>query len=99
MNRRLLVRTTVIFKKLVVFLNSDSRFKSIAKICQVSGRVPRDIDTMWYLNNVLYKNIQTVCGLPLIKTESGSRKRIVEVIIPEITKNFQGQSEFSDERI
>jgi hypothetical protein len=45
---------------------------------------------MWYLNHVLYKNIQTVCGLPLIKTESGSRKRIVEVIIPEITMNFQG---------
>ena len=47
--------------------------------------VPKDNSREWYIQNILSKNIETVCALPIIKTESGARKRIVEVIIPEIT--------------
>ena len=82
------------------FLNSDLRFKGLSQICRVAVLVPKDNSKEWFIKNILSKNIETVCALPIIKTESGTRKRIVEVIIPEITIPHNGEpSEFSDKRI
>ena len=85
MNRKILERATSLFSNLVFFLIVDSRFKGLSQICRVAVSVPEGNSREWYIQNILSKNIETVCALPIIKTESGSRKRIVDVIIPEIT--------------
>ena len=48
----------------------------------VSGSIPKDVDSNWYLNAVVFPTIRTVCGLNLIKTKSGKKIKITEAIIP-----------------
>jgi hypothetical protein len=40
-----------------------------------------------------------VCSFNLVKTESGGRRKLLEVIIPEILANSAGVVEFSEKRI
>ena len=69
------------------FLITDRKYKGITKLCLLSGQIPKDIDKDWYIKNILNQNIQTVCSLKLVKTESGERRKLLEVIIPEIVAN------------
>jgi hypothetical protein len=71
----------------ISYLISDRKYKGITKLCLLSGQIPKDIDKDWYIKNILNKNIQSVCSLNLVKTESGERRKLLEVIIPEIAAN------------
>ena len=69
------------------YLITDRKYKGSTKLCLLSGQIPKDIDKNWYIKNILNQNIQSVCSLKLVKTESGERRKLLEVIIPEIVAN------------
>ena len=66
------------------YLTTDRKYKGSTKLCLLSGQIPKDIDKDWYIKKILNQNIQNVCSLNLVKTESGERRKLLEVIIPEI---------------
>ena len=76
LNRRLLYRTTILYRKLMSYLITDRKYKGITKLSLLSGQIPKDIqqEKDWYIKNVLNKNISSVCSLNLVKTESGERR-------------------------
>ena len=69
------------------YLTTDRKYKGSTKLCLLSGQIPKDIDKDWYIKKILNQNIQNVCSLNLVKTESGERRKLLEVIIPEILAN------------
>jgi hypothetical protein len=78
------------------YLITDRKYKGSTRLCLLSGQIPKDIDKDWYIKNILNQNIQSVCSLNLVKTESGERRKLLEVIIPEIEANKGGGAVFSD---
>ena len=84
LNRRLLQRSTVLYQKLMSYLITDRKYKGSTKLCLLSGQIPKDIDKNWYIKNILNQNIESVCSLNLLKTENGERRKLLEVIIPEL---------------
>jgi hypothetical protein len=69
------------------YLTTDRKYKGSTKLCLLSGQIPKEIDKDWYIKKILNQNIQNVCSLNLVKTESGERRKLLEVIIPEILAN------------
>ncbi len=58
----------------------------------MSGVVPSGVEDQWYLKNFLNPTIQSIFSLKIVKTVSGHKLPIYEVIIPEITQaaSFDG---------
>jgi hypothetical protein len=81
------------------YLITDRKYKGSTKLCLLSGQIPKDIDKDWYIKNILNQNIQSVCSLKLVKTESGERRKLLDVIIPEILAKQPGEVELSEKRI
>ena len=51
----------------------------------MSGEFPSGVDKNWYLQCFLNPTIKSICSFPIIKTGSGTKVSIPEVIIPEVT--------------
>ena len=74
LNRRLLYRSAILYRKLMSYIITDRKYKGTTKLSLLSGQIPKDIDKDWYIKNVLNENISSVCSLDLVKTESGERR-------------------------
>jgi hypothetical protein len=81
---------------LLSYLISDRKYKGVTKLCLLSGYIPNNVEKSWYVPKILIENIRTVCSLNIVKTESGKRMKVTEVIFPNIPK---GAEEFSEKRI
>jgi hypothetical protein len=51
----------------------------------MSGAIPSGVEEQWYLKNFLNPTIQSICSINILKTVSGHKLPLYEVIIPEIT--------------
>jgi hypothetical protein len=93
LNRRLLIKTTDLFKKMIEHLtNSASSYEGLEYLCDLDCLIPRDIDQNWYLNSILLKQIDTVSKLKIIKTaNNGAKVSILEAILPEWDINLDSE--------
>jgi hypothetical protein len=51
----------------------------------ISGEIPSGVDEVWYQTQFLNPTINSICSFPIIKTASGHKLTIPQVIIPEVT--------------
>lgn len=51
----------------------------------MSGVVPLGVEESWYLKHFLNPTIQTICSIPIVKSVSGHKLRIYDIILPEVT--------------
>jgi hypothetical protein len=59
-------------------------YQAMEYLCNLNCLVPRDVDRNWYLNNILYKMLDTVSSLKIINTfNKGEKVSLLEVILPE----------------
>jgi len=87
LNKALLKRATTLYHTLINFIcnSKNPEFKSKTSGMIMSGVIPSGVEESWYLKHFLNPTIQTICSIPIVKTVSGHKMRIYDIILPEVT--------------